>query len=175
MCLMCGRMKRNLSSPGFKDYQLRMLQFQGNQRQIEKEKKKKINKKKRKNQSPVIKELSVRQTHRAFSGIGGNHIKTSRQLVSSSKDVSCHGKWHTRTARQTHSAGMCLCNQGWISGALLFFSLPFLKRGKGCGGMSGTPRLSAPVWTSWRARTKLETNCLSYCVPVKPLSIEQKS
>lgn len=95
--------------------------------------------------------------------------------MSSSKDVSCHGKWYIRTAHQTHSAGMCLCNQGWISGSLLFFSLPFLKRGTGCGGMSGTPRLSAPVWTSWRAHTKLETNCLSSCVPVKPLSIEQKS
>ena len=172
MCLMCGRMKRNLCSPGFKDYQLRMLQFQGKERQRERKKKKK---KERKNQSPVIKEQSVRQTHSAFSGIGDNHIKTSRQLVLSSKDVSCHGKRHSRTAHQTHSARMCLCYQGWISGSLLFFSLPFLKRRKGCGGMSGTPRLSAPVWTSWRAHTKLETNCLSSYVPRKPLSIDHKS
>lgn len=105
---------------------------------------------------------------------GGNYIKTSEQLVSSSKVLPCHCKWHRRIAHQTHTAWTVFMWSGWIEGSLLFFQPGLPKRRKQCDGVSTMLWLSAALWTRWKVHMEIEMNCLSFPVSVRPLPTSRK-
>lgn len=126
MCLMCGRMKRDHCSPGFKDYQLRMWRFQEKEREREKGRK---NKKKL---EPCRKRTECQANAQGF-------LRHLEAIVSKPQDSYCHiPKWCPITAngtRRSHTRHaqpeLCLCYPGWISGSSLFFHPALLEEEKG--------------------------------------------
>lgn len=83
--------------------------------------------------------------------------------MSSLKVVSCHCKWHMHIAHQTLSLNCVYVTPDEFKLPCYSFSLPFWKRKKGCGRESGMLWLSATLCTRWKARIKLEANCLIPC------------